>query len=120
MPISSRPAQSGGYLRTGADRGCPPVIEATDVGDPMAPYGQDLPALDRSSSLASGRRAGDFQPDQKSPGTGDHLGDHRCCTGGSRAGPPRHDLVAVAAVGVVGTIRRAPAGTAIEQIPDGI
>ncbi len=40
--------------------------------------------------------------------------------GGSRAGPPRNDLVAVAAIGVAGTLRRPPAGTRVEQIPDGI
>jgi hypothetical protein len=44
--------QSGRH--PGPGRGCPPVVEATDVGDPIAPHGQDLPALDRSSSLASG------------------------------------------------------------------
>lgn len=57
--------QSGRH--PGPGRGCPPVIEATDVGDPMAPYGQDLPALDRSSSPASGRGASDFQPTRRVP-----------------------------------------------------
>jgi hypothetical protein len=54
--------------------------------------------LCRSACLTSGRRAGDVQPHQKRPGAGGHLGDDRSCTGGSRAGPPGGDLVAVAAV----------------------
>jgi hypothetical protein len=92
---------------TGPGRSSLPVIEAADAGDPIAPHGQDLPALGRSARLASGRRAGDFQPHQECPGAGGHLRDHGSCTGGSRAGPPRDDRVAVAAVGVVGTLRRA-------------
>jgi hypothetical protein len=51
---------------------------------------------------------------------GGHLSDPRSCTGGSRAGPPGDDLVAVAAVGVAGTLWRTPAGTGAEQIPDRI
>ena len=96
------------------------VIEATDVGEPIAPYGQDLPAPGRIACLASGRRAGDFKPDQKCAGVGGHLSDRRSYPGGSRAGPPREDLVAVVAAGVVRTLRRAPPGAGDEQIPDGI
>jgi hypothetical protein len=66
------------------------------------------------------RTAGDVQPHQKCPGAGGHLSDHRSCTGGSRAGPPGGDLVALAAVGVAGTPRRTPADAGVEQIPDGI
>ena len=96
---------------TGPGRGCLPVVEAADVGDPIAPHGQDLRALGRSARLASGRRAGDFQPHQKCPGAGGHLRDHGSCTGGSRAGPPRDDLVAVrhsASLGPSGAPQRAP------------
>ncbi len=59
-------------------------------------------------------------PARSVPGAGGHLGGHRSCTGGSRAGPPGGDLVAVAAVGAAGTLRRTPADTGVEQIPDGI
>jgi hypothetical protein len=47
-----------------------------------------------------------LKSDQKCPGTGGHLGDHRSCAGGSCAGPPGDDLVAVAAVGIGRTLRR--------------
>src|SRR5580704_866496 len=95
-----RPVRSGGHASTG--RGGRTVVEAADVGDPIAPQGQDLPALYRCARLASRRRAGDFQPYQKCPRPGRYLGDHRTCAGGSRAGPPRDDLVAVLAVGFAG------------------
>jgi hypothetical protein len=52
--------RSGGHAGTG-DR-CGPVVEAADVDDPIAPQGQDLPALRRSACLASRRRAGDLKP----------------------------------------------------------
>ena len=77
----------------------------------------------RSAAPPASRAAGvpgDFRPHQKCPGAGGHLRDHRSCTGGSRAGPPRDYLVAVVAVGVVGTLRCAPAGAGVEQMPDGI
>ncbi len=85
-----------------------------------AAHGEDLPAPGRPAFLASGRRAGDLQPHQKRPGAGGHLRDHCPRADRSRAGPPGDDLIAVAAVGIAGTLRRAPAGTGIEQIPDGI
>ena len=91
-------------------RGGRPVIEATDVSDPAAPQGQDLPALRRSACLASRRRASDLEPHEKRPGAGGHLRDHRTYAGGSRAGPPRDDLVAVLAVGVVGDPPARPSG----------
>ena len=75
-------------LHTSPGRGCFPVVEAGDVGDPIAPHGQDLPALCRSPRLASGRRAGDVQPHQECPGAGGHLRDHRACTGGSKPDVP--------------------------------
>jgi hypothetical protein len=103
----------------GTGRGCRPVVEATDVGDAIAPQGEDLPALGYAARLASGGRAGDLKPDEKCPGADGYLSDHRSCTGGSRAGPPRDDLIAVLAVGIAGTLRRTPAGTGVEQIPDG-
>ena len=104
----------------GAGRGYRPVVEAADVGDAVAANGEDLPAPGRSARLAGSRRAGDVQPRQKCSGAGGHLSDHRPCTGGSGAGPPGDDLVAVGAVGVAGPLRRTLAGTGIEQIPDAI
>ena len=92
----------------GAGRGCRPVVEAADVGDAIAPHGEDLPT---PACLASGRRAGDFKSDQKCPGAGGHLSDHRSRTGGSRPGPPHDDLVAVAqseSLGPSGAPQRAP------------
>ena len=110
--------RSGRHAGTGRSFG--PVAEAADVGDAAAAHGEDLPAPGRPAFLASGRRAGDLQPHQKRPGAGGHLRDHCPRADRSRAGPPGDDLIAVAAVGIAGTLRRAPAGTGIEQIPDGI
>ena len=53
-------------------------------------------------------RAGMLQPPllPATVGTGCHLGDHRPRTSALRPGPPRQDLVAVLAVGLVRTLRR--------------
>lgn len=110
--------RSGGHASTG--RGCRPVVEAADVDYPIVPQAQDLPALRRSARLASRRCAGDLKPQEKCPSASGHLRVHRTCAGGSRAGPPRDDLVAVVAVGLMGTLRCAPPSVRVEQIPDAV
>ena len=109
-PRAERPCvyaglRSGRYAGTGRSFG--PVAEAADVGDAAAAHGEDLPAPGRPAFLASGRCAGDLQPHQKRPGPGGHLRDHCPRADRSRAGPPGDDLIAVAAVGIAGTLRRA-------------
>jgi len=63
--VNPGPARGWGSVgHAGPGRGCCPVVEAADVGDAIAPNGEDLPAPDCSACLVSSGRAGDFKSDQ--------------------------------------------------------
>jgi hypothetical protein len=99
--------------------GCP-VLVAADVGNPVAVHSQDLPALPGSAFPTRHRRAGDVKPDKKSPRAGGQFSDERTGISGSRAAPPREELIAVAAIAVLWPLRRTSAGAGAEEIPEGI
>jgi hypothetical protein len=130
QPAKASPAQLD--PRSHRDRGKPTDPRAPRLPGPpgaqkaisFALHGEDLPAPGRSRLPHERSQAAGVpetsSPRQKCPGAGGHLVDHRSCTGGSRAGLPGDDLVAVAAIGVAGTLWRTPAGIVVEQIPDRI
>ena len=122
--LGHRPAADAGLRsgrHAGAGRGFRPVTEPADVDDTVAIHGEDLPAPGRSALPHEPQACRRRPAPPEVSRAGGHLGDHRSCTGGSRAWPTRRsDLVAVTAVGVAGTLRRTPAGTGAEQIPDRI